>query len=420
MVEESSQRNVFSPGTRIFQEGDSGHHAYLIERGRVEISAMKGGQSIVIAELGPGELFGEMALIDDQTRTATATAVEETEVVAITRDRLQKKIEHADPVLALLLRVILKRFRWSLKHALSHKGGGQKETTVTPVERDWILENTRHHAISQIKLTQELERALDRREFELHYQPIMRSVTNQLAGFEALIRWQHPSRGLLLPVEFVGALEDRGLVEGMGLWALEQACEDLSRFHEQARQSFRLGSLPFVSVNLSPRQLHGTDEVGRLADVMRRVGVDSEYVQLEITESLLIENPELSARLLADLKKLGFSLAIDDFGTGYSSLSYLHRFPLDILKIDRSFVQTMVKNRGSLQVVRAIVGLARELDMDIIAEGVATVEQFEALTEVGCDYVQGFLWSQPLPFAQALELLESDSRELRRLAGIPR
>ncbi len=420
MAEESSQRNVFSAGTQIFREGDPGRHAYLIERGRVEISAMKGGQGLVIAVLGPGELFGEMALIDNQSRTATATALEETEVVAISRDRLQGKIEQADPLLALLLRVILKRFRWSLKHALAHKERSQEETSSKADERDWILENTRHHAINQIKLTEELERALDRREFELHYQPIMRSVTNQLAGFEALIRWQHPSRGLLPPCEFVGALEDRGLVEGMGLWALEQACQDLSRFHEQARQSYRLGTLPFVSVNLSPRQLHGTEEVSRLAEVLKRVGVDSEHVQLEITESLLIENPELSARLLADLKKLGFSLAIDDFGTGYSSLSYLHRFPLDILKIDRSFVQTMVKNRGSLQVVRAIVGLARELDMDIIAEGVSTVEQFEALTEVGCDFVQGFLWSKPLPFAEAAELLESDSRELRRLAGVPR
>ena len=420
MVDESSQRGIFPPGTCIFLEGDTGSHAYLIERGRVEISVTKVGREMVIALLGPGELFGEMALIDDQTRTATATAIEETEVVAITRERLQGKIEQADPVLALLLRVVLKRFRWSLNHVLSHRESNQDEAAAKPAEQDWILENTRHHAISQIKLTQELEQALDRREFELHYHPIMRSVTNQLAGFEALIRWQHPSRGLLPPCEFVSALEDRGLIEGMGLWAMEQACTDLIRFHEKARQSFRLGAPPFVSVNLSPHQLKSAEEVKRLANVLERVGVDSEFVQLEITESLLIENPDLSARLLADLKKLGFNLAIDDFSTGYSSLSYLHKFPLDILKIDRSFVQTMVKSQGSLQVVRAIVGLARELDMDIIAEGVATLEQFEALTEVGCDYVQGFLWSKPLPFAEALALLESDSRELRRLASLPR
>ena len=394
--------------------------AYLIDRGRVEISTVRDGEPLVIAMLGPGELFGEMALIDDQSRMATATALEETEVVVIGRDQLQEKIEQADPVLALLLRVILQRYRRSIDHVLSHEKAAKEDSETDRGKRDWILENTRHHVISQIRSTEELQRAIQRKQFALHYQPIVRCATGELAGLEALIRWQHPSRGLLPPGEFISHAEDLGLVGRIGLWVLEQACSDLLSFHQAARENPGTASLPFMSVNLSPRQLQSLDEVGRLVGVPQDVGIDPAYVKLEITENLLIQNPELATQILADLKKVGFRLAIDDFGTGYSSLSYLHRFPLDTLKIDRSFVQTMVKNRGSLQVVRAIAGLAQELDMDIIAEGVGTVEQLQTLAEIGCDFVQGYLWSKPLPFTEALALVREGSSRPHLFAGMPR
>lgn len=418
MAKDGFHRKTYPPGARIFREGEPGQDAYLIERGRVEISANRQGADFFIASLGPGELFGEMALIDNQVRTATATALEQTEVASISRDQLQKKMEKADPVLALLLRVILKRLRWSLHRVLEHEPGvvGAEEQIST--EQDRVLKNARDHAISQIKLVEELELAIKRRDFELYYQPIVSCQDGHTAGFEALIRWRHPERGLLFPMNFINTAEDTGLIVPMGLWALEQACWDLLRLQEAAPPTRSRRSPLFVSVNLSASQLQNADEVSRLIDVLKKVGTDPASVKLEITESLLIENPDLSSRVLSELKELGVTLAIDDFGTGYSSLSYLHRFPLDTLKVDRSFVETMLENYGSLQVVRAVVGLAQELGMDIVAEGVGSAEQLSRLRELGCAYAQGFLVSEPLTIGDALQFLAQGRVPLPGLAGV--
>lgn len=417
MVKDGFHRRSFPPGATIFREGDPGRHGYLIECGRVEISANRQGSDFSIASLGPGELFGEMALIDNQVRTATATALERTEVVSISRDQLQKKMERADPVLALLLRVILKRLRWSLHRVLEHEPDGPGGEEQVSTEQDRVLKNARDHAISQIKLLEELELAIKRHDFELHYQPIVSCVDGHTAGFEALIRWRHPERGLLFPMNFINTAEDTGLIVPMGLWALEQACWDLLRLQEAAPPAESRRSPLFVSVNLSASQLQNADEVRRLIDVLKKVGTDPASVKLEITESLLIENPELSSKVLSELKDLGVTLAIDDFGTGYSSLSYLHRFPLDTLKIDRSFVETMLENYGSLQVVRAVVGLAQELNMDIVAEGVGSPEQLSRLRDLGCAYAQGFLLSEPLSIGDALRFLSQDQVSIRNRAG---
>ena len=407
MSEDGFHRRTYSAGATIFGEGDRGGHAYLIERGRVRISANRHGSEFPIAMLGPGELFGEMALIDNERRSATATALDETEVVAISRDQLQEKIEKADPVLALLIRVILKRFRWGLRRVLEPEYPGQgRDERADP---DQLLEHATENAITHIKRVHELELAVKRRDFELHYQPIVRCADGRTAGFEALIRWHHPERGLLFPTNFINVAEDTGLIVPLGLWALEQACWDLLRFQEHMRRTDPDRPPLFVSVNLSASQLRNPKEVGRLIDVLKQVGADPASVKLEITESLLIEDPDLSAKVLADMKQLGVTVAIDDFGTGYSSLSYLHRFALDTLKIDRSFVQTMLENYGSLQVVRAVMGLAGELDMDVVAEGVTSAEQLWRLKDLGCVYVQGFLLSEPLAIDEALDFLHQES-----------
>jgi len=405
VVDESFDRKTFLPGTEIFREGQAGDHAYLIEEGRVEITALRQGKPLVIANLGPGDLFGEMAMIDDQVRSATATAIEETEVLSISRDQLQKKLEKADPVLGMLIRVVLKRFRWGLQRLLADESPSRARNIYAGTDRDGVLRNAREHAIKQIRLVQELEHALKHDELELHYQPILDCRTGVTAGFEALVRWQHPDRGLLYPLKFIGAAEETGLIVPMGLWALEQACLDLLRFQQYVRERFPERRPLFMTVNLSASQLERPRDVRALTEVLTRVGLTPGSVKLEITESLLIQNPDLSAQVLGELKELGVGIAIDDFGTGYSSLSYLHRFPVDTLKIDQSFVHTMLENNDSLHVVRAIVGLAHELGLDIVAEGVSNDEQYQLLYDLRCQYIQGYLASKPLSVTQALDFL---------------
>jgi EAL domain-containing protein (putative c-di-GMP-specific phosphodiesterase class I) len=404
--EDAFRRRTYSAGTKIFEEGEQGSHAFLIERGRVQISANRRGSDFAIAMLGPGELFGELALIDDKCRSATATAVEETELVAIGHKQLTRKLDRADPMLALLLRVMLKRLRWSLHQVLGQESTGYGGDEQADTTRDRSLEHAAEDAISQIKRVYELDLAIEHRDFELFYQPIIRCSNGEVAGFEALIRWRHSERGLLLPVHFIALAEETGLIVPLGLWILEQACSDLQLFREHSLHVDPHRPPLFVSVNLSASQLKNRDEIEQLSDLLKRLGSKAESLKLEITESVLIETPKLFSDVLADLKRRGITLAIDDFGTGYSSLSYLHHLPVDTIKIDRSFGQTMLESYSSLQVVRAVIGLASELGIDVVAEGVVSVNQFQRLRELGCGSVQGFLFSEALPVGEALSFLE--------------
>ena len=403
-VEDFFQRKLYPQGAEMFREGQVGEYAYLIERGRVEISALRRGKRRVIATLGPGDLFGEMALLDRRVRSATANALEETEVVAISRDQLQRKMKNADPVLDLLVKVILHRFRSTLRRLLESEyvtPDGHSDTGGLRA----VGEETRELAITQIRLAEELHAGLERDELRVVYQPIIRLQDGHTAGLEALVRWQHPARGLLSPSGFIELSEDTGLVGPLGRWVLERACRDLAQFQERFGGAFPDLPRLFLSVNISAQQLQDPEQVARLGEVLARSEIDPAQVQLEITEGLLIDDPQAASVALEGFKRLGVTLAIDDFGTGYSSLSYLRRFPLDTIKIDGSFVQAMLRDRNSMQIVRAIVQLAQTLGMDVVAEGVEEREALGPLLEFGCDYAQGYLVSKPVPSDQVLDLL---------------
>jgi EAL domain-containing protein (putative c-di-GMP-specific phosphodiesterase class I) len=389
----------FTAGEEIFRIGDGARNAYIIESGKVEVSVPGNGETIVIAELGKGEIIGEMSMIDDAPRSATVTAIEDVEVIVIRRSQFQKPLSATDPLMNLLLRVVLSRFRDSQRQ-FSKKSG-------RPGEVDPALKEIRDLALRRIKVEQDMRQGLEASEFEMHYQPIVALESGQIAGFEALIRWRKRDGEFIMPMEFIPLAEETGLIMDLGHRAMELATSDQLVFARHFKAAFPDLPPTFMSVNVSGLQLSELSEIDRLARVIEQSGVDPAFIKLEITETLLVDDPDHAAQALRKIKQLGVSLAIDDFGTGYSSLSYLHQFPLDTLKIDRAFVNNMDKSEVSKRIVGSIAQLAHSLEMDIVAEGIEEKAQMDALRELGCQYGQGYYMAKPVSAAETIELIES-------------
>ena len=248
------------------------------------------------------------------------------------------------------------------------------------------------HAVYVLQMENDLRRAIDREELRVHYQPIVSLDSGQLAGFEALVRWQHPERGFINPSDFIPLAEDTGLIVPLGLWVLRRACEQLGQWQWQSAANRSL----FMSVNLSGKQVARPKLVSEIRQVLEETRIDPKYLKLEITESAVMENAETAVQLLRRLKALGVQLSIDDFGTGYSSLGYLHRFPVNSLKIDRSFVGRIGEAAENIEIVRTIISLAENMGMEVVAEGVETLSQLAQLRKLNCQYGQGYLFSRPV------------------------
>lgn len=268
----------------------------------------------------------------------------------------------------------------------------------------------RANVMARLQLETDLRRALERNEFRNFYQPIVALESGRIVGFEALLRWQHPTRGMIGPEEFIFVAEETGLIRELGRWSLREACRQMSYWRDRSGTPLDLT----VSVNISAKQLlqpHLVEEMGKL---LRETGLPPEALKLEITESAVMADPAAAAEVLQQIKALGIRLAIDDFGTGYSSLSYLHRFPLDTLKIDRSFISG---NRGEggdgMEIARTIMPMAKNLRLDVVAEGVETLEQVALLKKLQCKYAQGYYFSKPLAPEEVAPLL-SEARELQK------
>jgi diguanylate cyclase (GGDEF)-like protein/PAS domain S-box-containing protein len=259
-------------------------------------------------------------------------------------------------------------------------------------------------ALSLLKLENDLRRAVERGEFEVFYQPIIRLKTGRISGFEALVRWRHPERGIVSPLEFIPAAEETGLIIPIGSWVLRQACRQLSLW----RAEFPTETPLTMSVNLSGRQFRQADLVDQVKRILNETKLSPQCLRLEITESVVMEDAEVATAMLRQLRSLNVQLSIDDFGTGYSSLSYLHRFPINILKIDRSFVGRMCLEDESLGIVETILILASKLKMKVVAEGIETPEQCNGLGDLGCEYGQGFFFSQPITPEAAAQLLRKE------------
>jgi diguanylate cyclase (GGDEF)-like protein len=249
-------------------------------------------------------------------------------------------------------------------------------------------------AQERVRIESALRKALERDEFVLHYQPQVDLASGKIVGMEALIRWQHPELGMVPPMRFISVAEDTGLIVPIGAWVMRTACLQNRAWHDAG-----LGPLR-VAVNLSARQFASSDLLDNISAVLDESGLDPHCLEIELTESLFMSDVTLAVELLHNMKALGVNLSIDDFGTGYSSLSYLSRFPIDVLKIDRSFVTNITRDANDAALVASIINLAHNLKLSVIAEGVETDEQLDYLRSHGCDEMQGYLVSRPLPAAE--------------------
>jgi diguanylate cyclase (GGDEF)-like protein/PAS domain S-box-containing protein len=255
-------------------------------------------------------------------------------------------------------------------------------------------------AVDQLQLETDLRRAVERQEWTIHYQPVVDLKSRRLAGFEALARWRHPTRGLVMPDLFIPTAEETGLIRPLGMWVLRESCRQMRRWHDLFGDP-TLG----IAVNLSTRQLTHPDLPAQVHAVLEETGLRPSSLTLEITESALMQSLQVGAAVLQELHEMNVHLDVDDFGTGYSSLAYLQSFPVQTLKVDRSFIRCMNSGAQQSEIVRAIVGLAHNLGMDVTAEGVETPQQIESLHALNCKRVQGFYFSRPVPADEAERLI---------------
>jgi diguanylate cyclase (GGDEF)-like protein len=269
------------------------------------------------------------------------------------------------------------------------------------------------NARERLHLENDLRRALEAQEFFLLYQPIISLTTGEISGFEALIRWQHPEWGMISPLKFIPIAEETGLIVPLGFWVMKEACQQAMIWQRE----LKLDKMPFMSINVSTKQFMHPNLIEQIDDILRETGMRAGDIKLEITESAIMENAKLAADLLEQLKNRQIQLAIDDFGTGYSSLSYLHQFPVDTLKVYRSFISRLEKGdypgipspidqQHPSRIVQSIINLAHDLGMSVVAEGVEVASQLQQLTSLQCDFGQGYLWAKPLASKEASKMLQ--------------
>ncbi len=409
-------RTFYKKGSVIFNEEDNRDNAFIIEHGEVEISTTKNGRQIPLVRLGEGEVFGETALLGAGKRTATAVATEDTEVFLISPSLLSDRIMHLDPLVGLLMSLLVNRYRqWRYKspeEAADAETVEREEESLSLVNkadefmRD--LHKQKEVALGELRMAQEITRAVDEKQFLPHLQPIVALPEQKILGFEALIRWQHPQKGMVSPAQFIPVAERTHTVWDLDRMMLERACGIVGDLQKAAGDIDRK---LYVSVNLSGAHFDADTIVSEIADILKRTKVDPAHLVFEITESALMGDPASAERILRDLRGLGVRIALDDFGTGYSSLGYLHRFTLDILKIDRAFVKDITVNRKSLDIVRAIVSLAKTFGLKIVAEGIEHEGEISSLSALGCDAGQGYLFSKPMPVDKAIEFVTESVRK---------
>jgi EAL domain-containing protein (putative c-di-GMP-specific phosphodiesterase class I) len=406
-------------GTVIFSENDTRDNAYIVERGEVEISTIRDGQRVALVRLGAGEVFGETALLGPGQRSATATTTEDTEVYTISPQILQGRIMQIDPLVGLLMSLLVNRYRrWryvspedaAVKTIMGDESVRREEEVLDSVNRadDFLqdLEKQKQIALSELRMAQEISQAVIGNQFVPYLQPIVSLPERKVVGFEALIRWMHPEKGMIPPLDFIPVAERTQVVWDLDMLMLKHACDLLPRLQAATGKN---GKKLYVSVNLSGVHFDSDTLATRVGEIVKSSGTDPSQIVLEITESALMGDPAVAEKALRELRALGLRVALDDFGTGYSSLGYLHRFEIDILKIDRTFVQAIQKNKKSLDVVRAIIFLAKTFGLDLVGEGIENDHEADSLAALGCGCGQGYLFSKPLPSEKAVEFVRENS-----------
>ncbi|AFY38499.1 diguanylate phosphodiesterase [[Leptolyngbya] sp. PCC 7376] len=395
---EGLKRRRVLAGEFIFKEGDPGDYAYIIEEGEVAISTVIDDKPVILNVLKQGIMFGELALVDGRTRSAAAVAKTDVLLTIVTKEQVNIRIESADPILRMLLFVVMRYFRSETSWRMHGKPLEPKsEDSLTQPAID--LNRRIDQAVDLIRMESELRVAIAEKQFCLHYQPIVNLQTGAIAGFEALIRWQSPSRGFIRPDIFIALAESTSLILPIGEWVIEESGKALKRFEAAYHQPL------FMSINIASRQIEEATFTRALVEKIKALGIANHQIKLEILERSLFDS-EVAQRWIQDVRKLGFLVALDDFGTGYSSLQYLNDYHLDNIKIDKSFVDGLATKPKSASLCAAMINLAKALEMSVIAEGIETAEQAAILKDLGCTLGQGYHFSRPKIFEEALSILE--------------
>lgn len=386
-------------GEVLFREDEEGDCAYIIETGLVQISVERGGKFVSVATLAAGEIFGEMSIITTGRRSATAIALEDCKLQRIEADQFKSRLATMDPVMRMVTEVILARFRTTLKRI----------EDGPPELRKIALEPLPHTAaaMQSLRLEGEISVALKKGQFVPYYQPIIDLKSGKLAGFEALCRWIHPTRGLVSPDEFIPIAEQSDLITQITTLCIEQVCHDIREMRQACLNNIEYVDPVFVSVNVTPRDLDRATFLNELRLIVFEHGLSPDMLKIEVTETSIMTNLERATQVLRKLRQLGFEVVIDDFGTGYSSMSHLTHLPISTLKIDRCFVAAMVHCEQNKKIVQTILKLAEQLDIPVVAEGVGTEETETFLAQQNCTYGQGYLYSEPVPLTAAKVMIEN-------------
>ncbi len=387
------KREMFEGQMTVFQTGDSGDAAYVIESGCVEVLA--GSDLQRVAVLAEGAMFGEVALLDRQPRTATVRTLVPTRLVRIDRAHVEELLNRADPVIQYLLRLMLERFRNSSGGALV--GNGLASDHGLALQAALPALDLHAAAVRTLSLAHDLSDAIDGNQLALFYQPIILMNNATLVGFEALVRWRHPQLGMVSPEEFIPLAEKTGLIHRIGQWVLNRAALDWRELRPLCIADAT--HIPFISVNLSAPELCEPGIVESIQACMDVQQMQASELRIELTETIIISNVDAVSSALHRLRAMGVGIALDDFGTGYAGLSYLQTLPFSCIKIDKTFVQQMHTSGRSFQIINAALQLSRLLDITTVAEGIEDAPTGAALASMGCTYVQGYHYARPMPLA---------------------
>ena len=368
------RRELFA-GEILYQQGDPSDCAWLVESGAIQLSAARGGEAAVHGVVGPGELIGELGLLEGAPRTATATAQVETMLLAIDHDLFVERLDKCDPIVRALVGGLRRRAR-TLLAALPPE-------VAVPAEDLPGDDAGEKSGIDKIRLEAQLRDALHQEALHVHYQPILDIVTGKVASYEALVRWDLPGRGPVSPAEFIKLAEETSLIVPVGEYVLDHAIELLKQLHAK-------GDPAAIAVNLSARQLVEPGMARQVVSRIRRAGLPAGALKLEVTESRMLDYGQV-ASVMDHCREHGVPFALDDFGTGYSNLTHLHRLHFEYVKVDQGFVRSMFSSPRAMAIVDAIVAMAHGIGADVVMEGVETKAQLQRLRELKVRYAQGWL-----------------------------
>ncbi len=363
----------------LFSEGDKPDNAYLIESGEIEVNTVSNGKNLILGILTSGDILGEMAIIDQSVRSAGAIAKTDCVLIKITKDQFLERLIKSDPIVRSLLISLLRRYR----STLSTLKGEEEELSFSDTN---IFERV---TINKIRLEGQLRAAILNDGLDLRFQPVLNLETNEVAGFEALVRWNHPEHGFISPDEFVSLAEETSLIFEVGEYVIEESCKAVRTMLDSGKFEH-----VFIAVNISARQLAHPELVESIAESIKKHNIPKNSIKIEITEGLALDTKEVQYTII-EAHKNGIEVALDDFGTGYSNLTLLHKLNFDTIKIDQAFARGVVDDPRSIILVKTICEMCKSLDADVLVEGVEDGIMLDILKNLGAMYAQGYYIGKP-------------------------